>query len=91
MGFTASQGSGKEELGLGVAAQGVQRNHTAETGQGVGSGAQGQRKPGKSGPFIVARGTRMDNEAATMPHPTEQRPSKGKIDTSKKSNRLRNA
>src|SRR5256885_1660278 len=38
--------------------------------------------PGR--PFIVLRQARTDNEPATMPHPKNQRPDKGKLTQAKK-------
>jgi RNA polymerase sigma-70 factor, ECF subfamily len=45
---------------------------------------QNGKEPGAGGPFIAARATRTDNEAATLPHPTEQRPQKVKLTQAKK-------
>jgi RNA polymerase sigma-70 factor (ECF subfamily) len=45
---------------------------------------QAERKAGPGKPFIAARGTGLDNEAATLPHPREQRPQKVKLTQTKK-------
>jgi RNA polymerase sigma-70 factor, ECF subfamily len=45
---------------------------------------QNGKEPGAGGPFMVARATRTDNEAATLPHPKEQRPQKVKLTQAKK-------
>jgi RNA polymerase sigma-70 factor, ECF subfamily len=45
---------------------------------------QSGKEPGAGGPFIAARATRTDNEAATLPHPKEQRPQKVKLTQAKK-------
>src|ERR1051325_10570181 len=48
------------------------------------SQGQNQQEPGQSGPFIMAGQARTDNEAATKPHPKEERPQKGKMKQAKK-------
>src|SRR5947209_2232792 len=45
---------------------------------------QNRKEPGLGRPFIVSRATRADNEAATKPHPKEQRPQKVKLTQAKK-------
>jgi RNA polymerase sigma-70 factor, ECF subfamily len=52
-----------------------------EPGQNQG---QNQKDTGQSGPFIVARAARTDNEAATLPHPKKERPQKVKLTQAKK-------
>src|SRR5437764_967739 len=51
-----------------------------ESGQNEGQNRQNQgqnrEEPGQGGPFMVAGATRVDNEAATLPHPKEERPQK---------------
>lgn len=71
--------------------QGQRRNelsqHQKEPGKGPGQDqklGQNRKEPGQDGPFIVARATRMDNVAATLPHPKEQRPQKVKLTQAKK-------
>src|ERR1051326_6587064 len=43
------------------------------------SQGRNQQEPGQSGPFIMAGQARTDNEAATKPHPKEERPQKVKL------------
>ena len=59
-------------------------------GQNQRDQGQNQKDTGQGRPFIVAEQARTDNEPATKPHPNERAASKGQIDTSKKSNRIRN-
>jgi RNA polymerase sigma-70 factor (ECF subfamily) len=46
--------------------------------------SQDQKEPGLGRPFIMARATGTDNEAATKPHPKEERPQKVKLTQAKK-------
>src|ERR1041385_1941929 len=48
------------------------------------SQGRNQQEPGQSGPFIMAGQARTDNEAATKPHPKEERPQKVKLTQAKK-------
>ena len=45
---------------------------------------QSRKEPSQDGPFMVSGATRTDNEAATLPHPKEQRPQKVKLTQAKK-------
>lgn len=88
MGITASRSRGMERVLIyNGAGQKPGQNHKRtkqESGQGLSKKPeQTQQEPGRRGPFIVAR-TRMDNEAATLPHRMEQRPQKVKLTQAKK-------
>src|ERR1700731_4387450 len=77
MGLTTRRSSGKVQV--------VIYNGAGPGGNEAGTVngySQGPSGPGQ--PFIVARATPMDNEAATKPHPKEQRPQKGKLTQAKK-------
>jgi RNA polymerase sigma-70 factor, ECF subfamily len=89
----ASNGAGKNGAGKAEAWQ----NEASRDGQGQQPGelsqnyrelveklGQNRKEPGAGGPFMVARATRTDNEAATLPHPKEQRPQKVKLTQAKK-------
>lgn len=77
MGLTVRRSSGKGQVVIynGTGPGGYEESVGNRDGQGPGGPEQ---------PFIVVRATRMDNEAATKPHPKEQRPQKGKLTQAKK-------
>jgi RNA polymerase sigma-70 factor (ECF subfamily) len=58
-----------------------QKEVKQKSGQNQG---QNQTEPAFTGPFSVAGATRTDNEAATKPHPKEERPQKVKLTQAKK-------
>jgi RNA polymerase sigma-70 factor, ECF subfamily len=79
------QGQRTKELGL-LQKESTQRRkelsqNYKKSGQNQG---QNRKEPGQDRPFIVAGATRTDNEAATKPHPKEERPQKVKLTQAKK-------
>ena len=79
-----------QENGVGQESRPESGLHQKESGQtesGRKSGhsqRQNQQEPRQSGPFIMARPSRVDNEPATKPHPKEERPQKVKLTQAKK-------
>jgi RNA polymerase sigma-70 factor, ECF subfamily len=61
-----------------------QQQLARKMGQTVAQKGQNRKEPGLGRPFMAAGATRVDNEAATLPHPKEQRPQKVKLTQAKK-------
>jgi RNA polymerase sigma-70 factor (ECF subfamily) len=78
MGQTLNRLSNKEQSGPQlVSTMGRKGANSEMATRKIANAAPGQ-------PFIVARETRPDNEAATTPHQNDQRPNKGKLTQAKK-------
>src|SRR5438270_3383564 len=79
------QGKPAKELSLLQKESTQRRKELGQNYKGLGQkSGQNRKEPGPGRPFIVSGATRADNEAATKPHPKEQRPQKVKLTQAKK-------